>query len=400
MLSAFVQEPQRNTPILADCEVAVVGGGIAGIAAALSAARAGAKTILLEQQYALGGLATIGLVTIYLPLCDGNGQQVSFGIAQELLQLSVALEGKDVVAQWKQNRISGRERRLECTYNPNIMALEAERLLQEAGVQILYGAQVCDVVMQDGTIQTLILETRSGRSALAVRRVVDATGDAIVCRLAGENTAIFQQQNILAAWYYAAENGKFQLHPLGACDNPDKYKTVEDQNRRQPRYEGLDFRELSRFTQDAHKTLMKDFLSKGIPSENHQLAMIASIPQIRMTRRLAGARELDEPDTYVRFDDSIGLIGNWKHRGPVYEIPFSCLYGKKIRNLIAAGRCISVTDTMWDNTRVIPACAVTGEAAGLAAAVCDDFGALDLNFLQNLLRQRGIPLHPEQLPEG
>lgn len=73
------------------------------------------------------------------------------------------------------------------------------------------------------------------------------------------------------------------------------------------------------------------------------------------------------------------------------------LHGKRIQNLITAGRCISVTDAMWDDTRVIPACAVTGEAAGLAAAIADDFLKIDLPTLQNLLKERGIPLHPEQL---
>ena len=88
MKPLMIHEQERFTPILEECDVAVVGGGIAGIAASLSAAREGAKTILLEQQYVLGGLATAGLITIFLPLCDGLGRQVTFGIAEELLQLS------------------------------------------------------------------------------------------------------------------------------------------------------------------------------------------------------------------------------------------------------------------------------------------------------------------------
>lgn len=397
MTTQFIQEDSRKTQILAAYDVAVVGGGIAGIAAALSASRAGAKTILLEQQYALGGLATLGLVAIYLPLCDGNGRQVSFGIAEELIRLSVALEGKDVISDWQAKWQAGRKPRLECTYNPNILALEAERLLLESGVEILYGVQVCDAVVENGSVKALILEARSGRSAITVKSVVDASGDGIVCRLAGENTAIFQQQNILAAWYCASQKGKVALHPLGACDDPDKYKTQEQLDKKQKRYVGLDCRELSQFTLDAHKTLMQDFLAKGDLSDDHQLTMIPAIPQIRMTRRLAGITELDEPETEVTFEDSIGLISNWKHRGPVYEIPFSCLHGLKIKNLIAAGRCISTTDTMWDNTRVIPACAVTGEAAGLAAAMSDDFTALPVDLLQQKLRQRKIPLHATEL---
>ena len=84
-MTEYIREPQRQIPVSGNYDVAVVGGGVAGIAAALSSARAGAKTVLLERQFALGGLATLGLVTIYLPLCDGCGHQVSFGIAEELL---------------------------------------------------------------------------------------------------------------------------------------------------------------------------------------------------------------------------------------------------------------------------------------------------------------------------
>ena len=393
----YIQEACRSTPVLAACDVAVVGGGIAGIAAALSAARAGAKTILLEQQYALGGLATIGLVTIYLPLCDGTGRQGSCGLAEVLLRLAAAAEGKDPVADWKDRR-TATAARLECTYNPNLMALKAERLLQEAGVEILYGAQVCETQVQDGAIRALILETRSGRSAVSVKSVVDASGDGIVIRLSGEASAVFRQKNILAAWYYTAEDGKYRLHPVGACDDPDTYQEAGAAQSGQTRYTGLDFMELSRFTQDAHRVLMEDYRKRGEPSDRYQLAMIASIPQIRMTRRLDGCLVPDEPDACVRYPDSIGMIGNWKRRGPVYELPFSCLHGRRIRNLLAAGRCISVTDRMWDNTRVIPACAVTGEAAGLAAAMGGDVTALHIAELQDALARRGVLLHEQQLP--
>mgnify|MGYP004481321329 FL=1 len=89
MKEKFITEPTRKIPVTGEYDVAVCGGGVAGIAAALSAARGGAKTLLIEKQFALGGLATLGLVTIYLPLCDGNGRQVSFGLAEELMLLSI-----------------------------------------------------------------------------------------------------------------------------------------------------------------------------------------------------------------------------------------------------------------------------------------------------------------------
>ena len=92
----------------------------------------------------------------------------------------------------------------------------------------------------------------------------------------------------------------------------------------------------------------------------------------------------------MHYDDSVGVFSDWRKRGPVYELPFRTLYGKKIKNLICAGRCISVTDAMWDITRVIPVCAVTGEAAGTAAALSDDFASLDVSVLREKLRAAGV----------
>ena len=84
----YIIEPERKIPVKAEYDTVVAGGGIAGIAAAAAAARGGARVLLIEKQYMPGGLATAGLVTIFLPLCDGMGRQVTFGIAEELLRLS------------------------------------------------------------------------------------------------------------------------------------------------------------------------------------------------------------------------------------------------------------------------------------------------------------------------
>ena len=123
-----------NTEISENCDVLVCGGGFAGIAAALSAARQGKKTILLERQFVLGGLGTAGLVTIYLPLCDGMGRQVSFGIAEELFRLSISMGAE---AQYPENWLdsvdktlrSEKDKRFEVRYNPSLFAILAEQLL-------------------------------------------------------------------------------------------------------------------------------------------------------------------------------------------------------------------------------------------------------------------------------
>jgi hypothetical protein len=124
---------------------------------------------------------------------------------------------------------------------------------------------------------------------------------------------------------------------------------------------------------------------------------MATIPQVRMTRRIVGEYELDINEAHTRFGDSIGMVSNWRRRGPVYEVPFGTLYSDKVKNLICAGRCTSVEETMWDIMRVIPCCAVTGQAAGTAAAMSDDFSALDVAKLQKRLVEDGVVLHFEDI---
>lgn len=143
----------------------------------------------------------------------------------------------------------------------------------------------------------------------------------------------------------------------------------------------------------AHNEILAEFLRKGGVSEEHSLSSIAGIPQLRMTRRLAGTCEMTTEKEGESIGTSVGVISNWKKRGPVYEVPFECLYGKKVKNLITAGRCISVSDEMWDISRVIPCCAVTGEAAGTAAVMTDDFSTLEVESLQSRLEAAGVKLH-------
>ena len=121
-----------DTKITYNCDVLVCGGGVAGIAAALAAARQGKKVILLERQFMLGGLATAGLIAIYLPLCDGLGKQVSFGIAEELLRLSISAGGAvGYPANWLDSddkaQRTEKDRRFEVEYNPQLFAILAEQ---------------------------------------------------------------------------------------------------------------------------------------------------------------------------------------------------------------------------------------------------------------------------------
>ncbi len=397
-------EIQKKLPVIDHFEVAVCGGGIAGIAAALSAARAGAKTVLIENQYMLGGLATAGLVTIYLPLCDGRGHQVSFGICEELIRLSETL-GKDepIPEAWNDPAATVEARaqkRFRNRYHPNVFAIQCEQLLLENGVEILYGTKVANVQMEGNKISHLILENKSGRTALKVRSVVDATGDSDVCTFAQAPTAVFSHGNNLPSWYYFVKEGKINLKMLGYADVADedgKFVTPTGTPTVEKYYSGLDGRENSQMTIDSHKALLEHFLQNGTLSPTYSPVTIATIPQLRMTRKIVGGYDLDLTDEFKEFSTSVGLISNWRKRGPVYEVPFETLFSREVPNLLCAGRNISVSDAMWDISRVIPCCAVTGEAAGLAAAMSDDMSALSVPNLQKKLMERKIPLHTKEV---
>ena len=401
--TAYVAEPARQTEVRHSCGVLVCGGGIAGAAAALAARRSGADVMLIEREYALGGLATLGLVTIYLPLCDGCGRQVSYGLAEELLRLSIIHGGEGEIDgnPWLTGGTAEEKccQRFRVRYNANMFAIDLEQQLLSEGVRILYGTSVCAVSGSGGKIEHVIVENRSGRSAIAAQCVIDATGDARVCALSAADTAVFAQGNIPAAWFYHTSGGSYRLNMLGFSDIPDSMKSAEqlERDKTSLRFAGLEAEEVSTLTALSHRMLRDEFLKGGADSESHALSTIASIPQLRMTRRLAGDYTMDDSEQHTAFDDSIGLISDWRKAGPVYELPFGTMKSEKVGNLFAAGRCISVTDAMWDITRVIPACAVTGQAAGIAAALTCAAGHADIRTLQAELRRAGVPLHESKI---
>ena len=385
-----------------DYEVAVCGGGIAGVSAALASAREGKKVVLFEKQFMLGGLATAGLVTIYLPICDGFGKQVSFGIAEELLKLSLKYGAEDFFPDaWISENKSGhtrKEQRYMVQYNAQVFAILLEQLLLENGVDIMYGSFVTDVEVKDDKIKTLYVENKSGQTAYKVYSVVDATGDCDIAKFADVKTENFKQGNVLAAWYYFTGKDGYKINCLGAADVPDEEKTeTQEKPLVDRRFSGLSGKELSEMICISHKISLNDWLNKTKEDKNTVISTITTTPQIRMTRKIVGEYELLSEEEHKYFEDSVGLISNWKRRGPIYEVPFRTLYNKNVKNLIVAGRCVSTDQVLWDVMRVIPCCAVTGQAAGTAASMTDDFSTLNVKDLQNRLVKNGVVLHEQDL---
>lgn len=401
-------EPERALEVSCDTEILIVGGGIAGVAAAMAAARNGAKVTLVEREYALGGMATLGLIAIYLPLDDGLGNQVIYGIGEELLKMSIK-HGCDGVypKAWIENGTPEEKSkgRYIAQFNPQLFALEMERTLKDLGVKILYGTLAASVIKNNDMIEAVVVENKSGRSVITCSVCIDCSGDADIAYLANAETALHEGGNGLASWYYYTVDGKVKLKMFGLADVPvsktplsekdydDPYGNVKVASLTNMRFSGVDGPELSDAVMEAHRKMYEDIEKRMEEDKQYAPVTISTIPLVRMSRRIVGEYTMDESENRKYFEDSVGLTGDWRKHGPCFEIPFRTLYSSKVPNLICAGRNISVTDCMWDITRVIPACAVTGEAAGTAAAMTNDFTALDVRELQCKLERANVKIH-------
>jgi len=171
-----IQEPARELAVVGEYDVVVAGGGPAGIPAAVAAARAGAKTLLIERYGFLGGMATAGLIGPILGVRAGRSEEpIIGGIAEELCRRMESIGGARPFDEFvKKGSIP---------FEPEALKLVADEITLEAGVELRLHSWVADAVVDDGVLQALVLESKSGRQAVAGKVFVDATGDAdIVAR--------------------------------------------------------------------------------------------------------------------------------------------------------------------------------------------------------------------------
>ncbi len=402
-----ILEPARNLAVQGEYDVIVAGGGIAGVAASVAVARNGASVCLLERTFGLGGLATLGNVIVWLPLCDGNGRQVIGGLPEELLNLSVADLRHDnrsarfmgIPACWQPGGdLEHRKRqRYLAEFNPASYLLALEALVLHSGVHLLYDTRVCAVQRSDDRISHLIVENKNGRSALACRTVIDATGDADICYQAGEQTESLDT-NVLAGWFYHLQSDGLHLNQTSKLFSPLAGREDADG----PFFRGDDAEQVTdqiTGSRDLIRQKLAELRSRH-PETDIQPVTVPTLPCFRMTRRLVGTFSLGERHMHQWFEDTVGLTGDWRKRGPVYAIPLRSLLGVRNRNLLAVGRCMSADTTAWDVTRAIPTCALTGAVAGVAAALTlqtaeGDIHHLSVVDLQRKLASQGFLLEPD-----
>lgn len=451
-----ITEPARTLPVYGEFDVVVVGGGPSGLAASVSAARHGAKVLLVERYGFLGGMGTAGGVTNFAGLYgrkNGEMRQVVHGVVDELLERIDALGGLNAPQDGMQGRIRVR------SYDVSAFKCGADQLLAAAGVEMLFHAWAAAVLMQGPKIEALIVETKSGRQAIRAHRFIDCSGDADVAHFAGVPFELgdghgsglfpttmfrvghvdapealaavgeFKAINTFMAQSQAREPGRYNFPREGAILRPQKNPTewranvTQISNAGGTAMDATDARQLSDGEREGRRQIAEyfSFLRHEVPGfKQSAIVDIAAQIGIRETRRIRGEYVLTGEDilSSARFDDSIGINAwpmelhaagridwqfprNWDTtQGRVYnDLPWRMLVPAGVNNLLVAGRCASMTHEGQSAARVSGGCFVMGQAAGTAAAQLSagqTFVDTNVRQLQQALQQDGVYLDDDK----
>ena len=395
-------EWKESIPVAGEYDVIVAGGGLSGVAAALSAARRGKKVAIFEKSTILGGLATLGLINLWVPLCNGRGKQIIRGMAEELLRLSIRYGLDTLPPEWKDGEPKEpTEKRYVTRFSIGIFALALVKLLTDEGVTIFYDALISMPVMEGGHCQGLIIDGKSGRQFYAAKMVVDATGDADVLKRAGVPTVdggnyftMIAQGIDLKHCQTAIDKGNIDYAYVSYTGGPS---TLYGQGHPEgmPKFMGASLEMVNDYLQK-NQLLMFEKI-KDQPRLERDIHYMPGMAQLRTTRHIDGDRPLTMKDLYQHQETSIGAICDFDYRDRLYEVPFGALVRTGFDNLITCGRSAAAEGWAWDALRVIPPAVLTGQAAGIAAAQAVENGcaihAVPLPPLQKALQDTGVLIH-------
>ncbi len=357
-------------------DVIVVGGGIGGVAAAVAASRGGAKTLLIEKGVNLGGLATCGLISWYEPLCDGLGKQMIFGLSEELIRLSCRYGFNNLPTVWGgDGKNKERNQRFSTYFSPGVYSIALDSFVTENGVTLRFDTLATLPVMENGICKGVIVESAGGCEYFEGKVFIDATGDASLSHRAGIPTVEGKNYMSYIAHGYTKEGVEALSETGDTCAfrkwiNSGSSMTGKGQPEGMEKVTGTSAEDITEFLLIGKKRML-DRISK-MDQNSFDLMMIPSMPQYRTIRRIVGNTDFCAIDGET-FEDSIGTCGDFRklHIGKHYQISFGSLWNRNFPNILACGRIISAPEgDGWEASRVIPVCALTGEAAGKAAALC------------------------------
>jgi hypothetical protein len=435
-----VREPARDIGLYGECDVLVVGGGPSGTAAAVAAARLGAEVILLERYNHLGGLATGGLVIWIDRMTDWDGREVILGFAREVLERLP----KSAVAGPERGEWGSRDPRRAAywsqrtsafhgvvtwspTIDPERLKLVSQEMVLEHRVKLVFHSWAALPILSAGAVAGAIFESKAGRQAIRAKVTVDATGDGDLFARAGaacesdiEESDIHHCMN--TSWLFGGVDMQRWLEfKAGRAQEFTQFMQLGRERLRLfdkpfvswrndialfmgPRLAGfsaLDPDDLtaveirSRRLMDAHL----DFYRAHAPGFEHA-HLLYSAPQlgVRHSRRLVGVSKVTRGQwsSALVHPDEIGISPSLSPKFPNISIPYGCLVPAQLDGLIACGRHIACDPNSHSFLREIPQCWVTGQAAGVAAALAAARGtmprALDAGEIQDKLVAQGAVL--------
>lgn len=396
-------EDKRSVTAKEKYDVIVVGGGIAGVSAAVSAARNDMKVLLIEKQVNLGGLATCGLISWYEPLCDGEGNQMVGGIAEELIKLSVKYSFDNLPEKWGGSGDAERtDGRYSTYFSPTVFTLALDEYVLQNGVKILFDTLAVHPVMENNTCKGVICENVSGKEFYEAKVIIDATGNAIVADRAQIPTAVGENYMSYVSQLYNKQMAETLAKTGNTCKfrrwmffGSDMFGNGHPEGLR--RLKGVSAEDVTDYVIYGKKGLLEKCKEYG--KNNYDVMTLPSMAQFRTIRHIVGADDFNAEDK-KHFENSIGACGDFRPngKGKHYEIPYGALYNADFSNILACGRIISSPQgDGWEVARVIPNCALTGEAAGNAAALAVKDNCrvkdIDINKLQQLQSKNGVKIH-------
>ena len=426
------------------CDVLVIGGGPGGIASALAAARNGARTVLIEREGCVGGMATIGLVGPFMTSFDGSGKtQIIRGIFDELVRRlekeGGAIHPSKIGKATPYAAFIRKGHEHVTPFDSEKLKIVAEDMLLEAGVTLIYYTDFVDTIMDGENIDYVVVAKRQGPAAIKARIYIDATGDASVAEKAGVPTSLGREEdghsqpatlffrvcNVDSekVYAYVDENKELMGKPFFgvfswlikegrktgewtiARDEMGTYETCSKgewklNTTRIQNIDGTKSEDLTKATIDGRKQVQQvySFLRNHVPGfENAKLMDTASVVGCRETRHIKGLYTITKEDVIrsavpddvvllcsnsIDIHDAKTGAGEYITVDRWYGIPYRALVPQNCRNLLVAGKTISATSDAVSAFRVMPCCYGIGEAAGAAAALCvrDDTAPADLPY--------------------